>query len=351
MRKLIFLLLFQIPIILFGQVPSNDKNWNSTPVLNENFSGTRSWNYNRVDNTGTWYAFFTESGVTHSSNEHQVYQRENALFNTPSAGYMTLRAEYKPNTTSYWFPYWAPVTGAWDYFSGAIESVQKFKYGYFEMRATLPPANYGNFPAFWLWSGTNRYSEIDIFEHVIHKSTDYKRIFGTYYTSSGAGESRADYYLSSSEPPLTNYHTYAIEWSPKVIIWYFDGRQIGAALNENEVTDEPMPVKVNYALDNYIFDDVNHNTDLFPLDMKIDYIRVYQLDCDCNTNTSISNSTQLNNYSHSVKKKITIQSSSSTIKVQGEGVTLRATDEITINGNFEVPIGTEFYATTHACLQ
>lgn len=350
MRKLLIFLLFQTPIIIFGQVPSNDKNWNSTPVLNENFTGTRSWNDNRVDNTGTWYAFFTESGVTHGAYEHQVYQRENALFNTPSYGYFTLRAEYKPNTTNYWYPYWAPVTGAWDYFSGAIESVQKFKYGYFEMRCTLPPANYGNFPAFWLWAGTNRYSEIDIFEHVIHNSSDFKRIFGTFYTSNGEGRGCADYYLSSSETPLTSFHTYAIEWSPKVIIWYFDGKQIGAALNEIEVTDEPMPVKVNYAIDNYIYN-VNHNTDSFPLDMKIDYIRVYQLNCNCENTVSIINSSQLNSYNHSVKKKIIIEKSISTIMVQGEGVSLRATDEIIINGDFEVPLGTEFYATTHACPQ
>lgn len=351
MRKLLFFLLFQIPIIIFGQVPSNDKNWNSTPILDENFTGTRSWNDNRHDNTNTWIAFFSESGVTHGSNEHQVYQRENAIFSTASPGYMILRAEYKPNTTSYWYPGapYPPVTGSYDYFSGAIETTQRFKYGYFEMRCTLPSANKGNFPAFWLWSGTNRYSEIDIFEHTIWGNPNEQRHFsGTYYTSNAVGCQRVDYYVPSNEPGLTSFHTYAIEWSPKVIIWYFDGKQVGAAVNEAEITDEPMPLKINYALDNYV---AQANNSLFPLDMKIDYIRVYQLSCNCGSTVSITNSSQLNSYNHSVKKKITIENAVSTIKVQGEGVSLRATDEITINGDFEVPLGTEFYATTHACPQ
>jgi beta-glucanase (GH16 family) len=264
---------------------------------------------------------------------------------------MILRAEYKPNTTSYWYPGspYPPVTGAYDYFSGAIESIQKFKYGYFEMRCTIPPPNKGNFPAFWLWSGTNRYSEIDIFEHTIHEDIDdYKEFTGSYYDSYGEGHKIIDYTISSGELPLTNFHTYAIEWSPKIIIWYFDGKQIGAAINELEITDEPMPIKINFALDNYVSGADNN---LFPLDMKIDYIKVYQLECDCNSLVSITNSSQLNGYAHSVKKKITIENSSSVIKVQGEGISLRATDEITINGNFEVPLGTEFFATTHGCPQ
>jgi len=353
MRKFLLFFIFQIPFIIFGQLPANDKNWNSTPILYEEFTGTRYWANNRVDNTYKWIAYFSESGVTHGSNEHQIYQRENAIFSTSSPGYMILRAEYKPNTTTYWYPGspYPPVTGAFNYISGAIAAIQSFKYGYFEIKCILSAKNYGNFPAFWLWSGINRYNEIDIFEHTIWGNANEERRFtGTYYTSNQVGVGKVNYFVPSNEPGLTSFHTYAIEWSPKVIIWYFDGKQVGQAINEPEITDQPMQLKVNYALDNYVLNP-NANNNLFPLEMKIDYIKVYSLKCDCNTTISITNSTDLNNYNHSVKKKITIGNAVSTIKVQGESVSLRATDDIIINGDFEVPIGSEFFAFTHSCPQ
>jgi hypothetical protein len=354
MRRLIYLLFYLSPIISSGQTPNKDRNWISTPVFNEDFLGTRSWDNFRVDNTSTWFAFYTSTGITHGSYEHQFFRRENAIFNYPSAGYLTLRAEYKPKTIPDWSPEWKPVTTPYDYISGAIESVQYFKYGYFEMKCTLPPANTGNFPAFWLYSEISRYNEIDIFEHVIRNPTlhptDYKNIFGTYYTRNQIGQLRANYCLGSGELPLTSFHTYAIEWSPKMIIWYFDGKQIGSAINEAEIPDQSMKILADYAIDNYCLD-VNHHTNLFPLEMTIDYIRVYNLNCECERIVSITDNNQLNSYSHSVKKKITIENTSNTIVAPIGGLSLRATDEIIINGNFEVPVGTEFYATTHACPQ
>jgi len=359
MRKFLFLILFQVPIIIFGQLPTNDKNWNSTPILYDEFTGTRYWNNNRVDNTYKWIAYFSESGIKHDSTdiycnhyyEHQIYQRENAIFSTSSPGYMILRADYKPNTTNYWYPGppYSPVTCPYDYISGAIESIQSFKYGYFEIKCALPNKNYGNFPAFWLWSGINRYNEIDIFEHTIHgEANEERRFTGTYYTSNKVAVQKVNYFVPSNEPGLTSFHTYAIEWSPKVIIWYFDGKQVGQAINEPEITDQPMKLKVNYALNDYI---TLADTNLFPLEMKIDYVKVYNLKCDCNSIVSITNSADLNNFNYSVKKKITIGYAGSTIKVQGGSVSLRATDEIIINGDFEVPIGSEFFAFTHSCPQ
>lgn len=350
MKKLIILFLFQLPIMLLGQLPSNDKNWSSTPKFKEDFSETRSWQNTRIDNTNTWRAYFSECGIIHSVNdERQIYQRENALFNTPSSGYLTLRAEYKPNTTNYWFPYYAPATGSWDYISGAIETIKTFKYGYFEIRCSLPPANKGNFPAFWLWgnSPTGRYNEIDIFEHVIDTNAIADKTFtGGYFSSTGILINKAFYVLSESESSLTNFHTYAIEWSPSVIIWYFDGKQIGAVLNDPDITNEAMPIKINYALNTYVN---QADKTRFPLDMVIDYVNVYQLNCGCDETVVITNATELSEYAHSVKKKIGISGTTQTITVPQTGITLRATEEITISGGFEVPIGSEFYATTHAC--
>jgi len=343
--KKILLLLFQFPILIFCQHPTTDKNWNATPIFDEEFVGIRSWDNNRKDNTGTWYAYWTECGVIHLP-EFQVYQRENALFNTPTSGYLTLRAEYRPNTdtSTIWYPFWTTLPKAkWDYFSGAIESVRKFKYGYFEIRCALPPANKGNFPAFWLWEYINRYSEIDIFEHTIHGKVSDERCFtGGYYTSNGIGENRVNYDIPLNEPGLTNFHTYAVEWSPKSIIWYFDNKQVGSARNEPEITDESMAIKVNYALDDYV---KGANNSLFPLNMVIDYVKVYQLKCD--KLTIVNEISNFSTFNYAVKKSISL--SGATTIPANSNISLRATDFIELTNGFEVPLGVELYLDITPC--
>ena len=150
-----------------AQHPSTDENWEG--VLIEEFSGNRYWKENRIDNTSTIRAYFSECGVTHA-NEKQIYTRENAIFKN---GTLVLKAEYKQNTTNFWTGGYTTIKQSYDYLSGAIEFLKPFKYGYFEIRCKLPKANYGNFPAFWLWSGGKRYSEIDVFEHTIWTGKKY----------------------------------------------------------------------------------------------------------------------------------------------------------------------------------
>jgi len=333
--------------------PAYDQNWISNPIFSDHFtSSNRYWQNNRFDNENKWRAYFHESGVLHGSNEHQIYQRENALFDTPSSGFLTLRAEYSPNTTGYWTPT-GPGIIPMDYTSGAIETLRSFKYGYFEIKCKLPPPNCGNFPAFWVWSGGSRYSEIDIFEHTIHSNlpnhVTHKRFSGTYYGPNAEQHEKVSYILQNYELPLTEFHTYAIEWSPRIIIWYFDGKVVGEALYETQITDQAMFLKVNYAIDNWK-KDPQHNTSSFPLDMVIDYVYVWELNKDdCSSEISVMNNSELTTHSKSVKKKITIGTSTGTIIVPSSGVTLRATDEIIINSNFEVPLGCEFTAVIHDC--
>lgn len=97
---LIFLILYSSSFCQC-QLPGNDKNWNTYTSFFEDFTGTnRYWNDDRTDNTQRWIAYFSECGVTHDSTvncvhyyEHQIYQRENAIFSTNSPGYMILKAE------------------------------------------------------------------------------------------------------------------------------------------------------------------------------------------------------------------------------------------------------------------
>jgi hypothetical protein len=69
--------------------------------------------------------------------------------------------------------------------------------------------------------------------------------------------------------------------------------------------------------------------------------------CQCLLNDTISNITDLANYDYAVKKSLLINGS---VALPNSSITVfRATDEITISGNFEVPLGSELEIITHQC--
>jgi hypothetical protein len=74
-------------------------------------------------------------------------------------------------------------------------------------------------------------------------------------------------------------------------------------------------------------------------EMKIDYIKVYKLECNCTQDVNVTSTSQLNTMNYSVKRNINIANTGTVIQVQGTGKSFRATNEITIIGNFEVPLG------------
>ncbi|MCQ2376125.1 MAG: glycoside hydrolase family 16 protein [Salinivirgaceae bacterium] len=340
MKKYYVLVVLFCPLLLLAQHPANDANWKN--VLDEEFDGNRSWNDSRIDNTGTLRAYFSECGVTHGATEHQVYTRENTQFNN---GTMVLKAEYAPGTNNYWNVNWIKERNTYNYKSGAIEFVEKYKYGYFEIRCKLPKPSFGNFPAFWLWSNEGgRYNEIDVFEQTVWNDYRKQGVSGTYYDGKGQEHKMFrdtlecdDTYYSSS------YHTFAINWSPGKIVWYIDGVQKGVSDNSEYVPRDPMLLKANYAIDNWISNTQNKN---FPMGMVIDYIRVYQLKCEHNKAVTLTTNSQVNGYSPSVKKCIKV--SGNPIKVN-KNLHLMATDYVEINGDFEVPLGVEFCAETVGC--
>jgi beta-glucanase (GH16 family) len=374
------------PFFVHGQTPDIDNNWQSTPFFEDEFSGYRFWTDNREDNTHKWRAFFLDSGVLHDIYEHQAYQRENAIFNSSNSGSITLKAEYKNWDTNYWRPagYFIPNSMLpRAFFSGAIESTNQFKYGYFEIKCALPDPSYGNlmgygnFPAFWLWSSFDpEYNEIDVFEHIIRSLADtisdttelqnpaldslrFTSKYQRYYSK----EFVAVYTISEGELPLNQMHTYAVEWAPHFVIFYFDGKQTCSAIYDTEIPVQPMAIRINFAIDNWIraFDTLVTEpwyytypaprivSATFPREMKVDYVKVFKLKCDCETNLNITTTYQLNNTVAKVRKNITIGNPSQTILAQNANISLRATNAITINGNFEVPLGKSFYAITHPC--
>ena len=165
-----------------------------------------------------------------------------------------------------------------------------WQYGRVEARIKLPFGK-GVWPAFWAlgedisttpWPGSG---EIDIMEN-----------FGTYAnnatvnngTAHGPGYSGGNgighsYTLPFGETVYDDYHVYAIEWSPDSIVWYVDGASYHTVTpaslpsGTNWVFNAPFFLLLNLAIGGpTTFLGTPDSSVMFPQDMLVDYVRVYQ---------------------------------------------------------------------------
>jgi len=264
------------------------------------------------------------------------------------------------------------------FFSGEIDVLNsndqpsgQFKFGYFEIKCKLP-VHKGAFPAFWMWGGSLAHGgvpgweeEIDIFEYaygvtLVEESPAIgsPKIFttGIWYNNTCVSNEAIGYarnypVIPENEPDLTEWNTFACEWSPGRVIWYFNNKVV----NEHygfAVPNNPMWLKTNYALDNFVIsgEPPLPTQDWCPDEMTVDYIKVYKLKCDCNNTASITNNTELTAYDYKVKKSLSIGSLGNNITIPSSSkVVFRATDFIEITQNFELPTGSELELITHDC--
>jgi len=148
------------------------------------------------------------------------------------------------------------------YASGMVESNGKFNftYGYIEARIWTPKGT-GMWPAFWL-DGQNwpQDREIDVLEAYGTDTSLY------HYHYAGCG---MDCELGGSvEVPgaMSSWHTYAADWEPDVITWYYDGQKVWQY--STSITSSPMYIIVNLGL--------NSSSSAVPATMRVDYVRVWQ---------------------------------------------------------------------------
>ena len=192
------------------------------------------------------------------------------------------------------------------YTSGRAHSSGKgdFLYGRFEVRAKLPGGK-GTWPAIWMlpsdpfhyattceagedWQGSSTCNawpnsgEIDIMENVGY---DVNRIHASVHN-------QAYYWVKWEQrkgqiivdEPSDEFHTYVLEWSPDEIRMFVDEHLYFTYINEQTgweawPYDQPFHLILNIAVGGWwgrsgggIDDDV------FPRQMLVDYVRVYQLE-------------------------------------------------------------------------
>ncbi|MBT8131293.1 MAG: glycoside hydrolase family 16 protein [Gammaproteobacteria bacterium] len=206
------------------------------------------------------------------NNELQYYRPENA---TVANGELTITAKQE-------------FFGGRSYTSARLRTLGRgdWQYGRMEMRAKLPEGQ-GLWPAFWMLSSTNLYGgwaatgEIDIMESLGQQP---ERIYGTIHYGGEFPEntfSGASTFLPAGS--ADEFHEYAIEWEEGEIRWYVDGQLYSTKTNWYSTAapypapfDQPFHLLLNVAVGGNFPGNPDAST-VFPQQLVVDYVRVYQL--------------------------------------------------------------------------
>ena len=145
------------------------------------------------------------------------------------------------------------------------------KYGYWEARYKFCDSS-GINNAFWLITGSGtimdykQHFEIDINEgHYPNEITCSYHYKSTGEALTQNGRHRAEYNLAQ------DYHTYALEWNPDELIYYYDGKEIVRVVNENaHVALVPLLTSAVSSWGGSITDAAHGTAQI------VDYVRVYQ---------------------------------------------------------------------------
>jgi beta-glucanase (GH16 family) len=151
-------------------------------------------------------------------------------------------------------------------------------YGRFEWRARLPEGT-GMWPALWLLGnsidsvGWPACGEIDVVEN---NGATPTWVQGSLHSNNGNPTAIYNFPNGGS---VTNFHTYLLDWEPNSISYYVDG-----VLYESPSGGAPFNAPFFFIMNiavggNYVTTDTNaiNAGTVFPQEMQVDYLRVYEL--------------------------------------------------------------------------
>lgn len=186
------------------------------------------------------------------------------------SGTLTIRAQPTPaGNYSYGLPY----------VSGQLTTAHKFtqRYGYFELRAKLPPGK-GLWSRFWLLTDDGAWpGEYDIFE-VLGKENPVTVHQTTHYRNATSSRGVDGFAATNINPVDGNFHTYGFHWTPETVTWYVDGQPTLSQVNRINI---PMYTLIDLVVGkdpNNWWPGNPDATTPWPANMELDYFRVYSND-------------------------------------------------------------------------
>jgi licheninase len=173
------------------------------------------------------------------------------------------------------------------YTSARLNSRESWTYGRVEVRAKVP-AGRGTWPAVWMLADNDTYGdqywpdngEIDIMEHVGYEEGV---IHGTIHTKAFNHIEGTDKGSSRTISTATSeFHTYALEWTPGEIRVSVDGQTYFTFQNREQYSwqewpfDQPFHLLLNVAVGGTWGGAEGIDDSAFPERMVLDYVRVYK---------------------------------------------------------------------------
>ena len=194
-------------------------------------------------------------------------------------GILHIRAKYEPAGIG-------SPNNLRNFSSARLRTVGKgdWQYGRIDVRAKIALGQ-GIWPAIWMlpsdwiYGGWPKSGEIDIMEHVGH---DEGRIHGSVHTESYnhiIGTQRTNSKLIENVKAL--FHIYSIEWSEQKIDFFIDDTLHFTFKNDftNDFRTWPFNERFHLLLNVAVggnWPGPPNNTTVFPQDMEVDYVRVYE---------------------------------------------------------------------------
>ena len=410
MKNIIFLVFSLSCYInqLNAQTPLNDKNWGTSPKWYDEFTYT---NFNRFTHRPIWicntYSHCANLGSMSGCNMYLTDESDNGHNFTFDAtnGIMTISAihessPFTPGNSSY-------SGNTYNYTSSLLNSITGnfnqiyIKYGYLEIRMRVPQLSTSAIGATF-WSNSydpvlDRRTEFDIIEmneynytftcstHLEKWSThtwyNYDNDFYDYpgqvgvsntYNSGSActpnnpiHKSKASqlYFPSVdfTQNSANNYgwHTFGLEWGPSKAIFYIDDKPVKTTYADfSTFLQTGLYITLTPGGFSSIINDCLQlvstssfpSTQTFPYNLELDFVRVWKLNMDdCSGSTLVLSKLDPSTYTYGVKSAIQITGTSNTVLSSGDKVSLRASNTIEIDKNFEAPIGAEFMLIPTPC--
>lgn len=175
----------------------------------------------------------------------------------------------------------APDFGGQNYTSARLVSRGKreFTYGFIEARAKMP-CGAGTWPAIWMLGNQGEWpamGEIDIVEHVGKRPNETSSaLHMTAHHSSRPIGAHISVPTACSE-----FHNYQVLWTPQKIEFFVDGQKFNSYANDGQNNEATWPyyrpqfLILNLAIGGDLGGQVDDT--IFPRELQIDYVRVYQI--------------------------------------------------------------------------
>lgn len=161
-----------------------------------------------------------------------------------------------------------------------------YKYGYFEAKIKLPKGK-GTWPAWWMMPANNDYTsnpwphcgEIDIMEEVGVVPNEVSCTVHT--TKYNNGNTPTEHWAKNIGTAESDFHTYALEWTPDYLQFYCDGQPTLKYTKDGTGKDQwpfdvPFYPILNLAWGGSWGGMNGVDESVLPCQMQVEYVRIYQ---------------------------------------------------------------------------